>query len=241
MAEITSRQVLQLFDVIGAISNSDEILMESAQGNAAVKITAELFRAYLNQDFTIEIDQRGYWTIGGRSTGTQAVPKLRNNGGNLEYSSNGGYSWELLIAIDDLMPVLTPEQISTLKLRLEDLSDEDIAALQAPAIEAAERAEAAREAAEQAASRANTAAEEAETVVEHAPYIGDNYNWWVFDRVQGAYRDSGQRAKQGLIYIDVWFDDATGEIVVDYVEQDDEDFVADLLTFGDGDLIINID
>lgn len=241
MAGITSRQVLELFDVIGAISNSDEILMESAQGNAAVKITAELFRAYLNQDFVVEINERGYWTIGGRSTGTQAVPKLRNNGGNLEYSSNGGYSWETLIPIDDLMPVLTSGQIATLKLRFEDLSEEDIAALQAPAIEAAEQLETAKEAAEQAAARANSAAAAAEAVVEHAPYIGENFNWWVYDTVLGAYKDSGQRAKQGLIYIDVWFDDSTGEIVVDYVEQDDEDFVANLLTFGDGDLIINID
>ena len=145
MAAITQQQVLELFNVIGAISNSDEILMQSAQGNAAVKITAELFRAYLNQDFTITINEQGYWTVGGSSTGVQATPMMRNNNGDLEFSTDRGYTWHLLIPLDDLMPELTPEQIASLKVDLTDLTEEDIALLQAPAREAAAMAARLRE------------------------------------------------------------------------------------------------
>lgn len=166
MAAITQQQVLELFNVIGAISNSDEILMQSAQGNAAVKITAELFRAYLNQDFTITINEQGYWTVGGSSTGVQATPMMRNNNGDLEFSTDRGYTWHLLIPIDDLMPELTPEQIASLKVDLTDLTEEDIALLQAPAREAAADLEAvktqvnaAKEAANEAAGNANAKAE----------------------------------------------------------------------------------
>lgn len=138
MADISQRQVLNLFQVIGAISNSDMVLLHSAAGNSAVKITAELFRAYLNQDFTVSIDENGYWTIGGSSTGVKAAPMLRNNGGNLEVSNDLGETWETIIPVDDLMPVLTPEQIASLKLTFSDLTEEDIAVLQQPLRQAAE-------------------------------------------------------------------------------------------------------
>lgn len=237
---VTQQEVLNLFNVIGAISNSDEILMQSAAGNAAVKITAELFRAYLNQDFTITINEQGSWVIGGTSTGVQATPKLRNNGGNLEFSTDNGYTWQLLIPVDDLMPVLTEGQIATLKLNFSDLTAEEIALLQAPAKQAAEDLEALKDEIREAGREAARQAAAAEAIAEFPPRIGPNLNWWNYDKELGDYVDSGQRAKQGIIYLDTWYDETTGEMVMDYVEQENDNFVADLFTFDDGDLIVNI-
>lgn len=238
---VTQREVLNLFQVIGAISNSDEILMQSAAGNAAVKITAELFRAYLNQDFTITINEQGFWTVGGSSTGVQATPMLRNNNGDLEVSSDRGYTWEVLIPIDDLMPVLTPAQLATLKLTFADLTPEDIAELQRPATEAAQGLEALKAEVRAAGEEAVRQASAAQAIAEYPPRIGPNHNWWFFDKAVGDYVDSGTRAKQGILYFDSQFDFTTRELVMDFIDQDSEDFIADLFTFADGDLIINIE
>ncbi len=175
MANITQQDVLSLFTVIGAISNSDQILLHGAQGNSAVKITAEIFRAYLNQGFTITINQQGFWTVGGVSTGVQATPMLRNSNGNLQMSTNNGYSWTTLIPVEDLMPTLTQAQINSLKLTFSDLTQSDIETLQAPATEAAADLNAvksqtleAKQAAETAAGAANDAARDANAAVQLA-------------------------------------------------------------------------
>ena len=72
---ITQAEVLELFQQVAAISNSDQLLMIKANQNGSVsaaKITAELLRAYLNAGFALTIDSDGYLCIGGVRTETMA-------------------------------------------------------------------------------------------------------------------------------------------------------------------------
>ena len=72
---ITQAEVLELFQQVAAISNSDQLLMIKANQNGSVsaaKITAELLRAYLNAGFALTIDSEGYLCIGGVRTETMA-------------------------------------------------------------------------------------------------------------------------------------------------------------------------
>lgn len=72
---LTQAEVLELFQQVAAISNSDQLLMIKANQNGTVtaaKITAELLRAYLNAGFAITIDSEGYLCIGGVRTETMA-------------------------------------------------------------------------------------------------------------------------------------------------------------------------
>ncbi len=72
---VTQAEVLELFQQVAAISNSDQLLMIKANQNGTVtaaKITAELLRAYLNAGFAITIDSEGYLCIGGVRTETMA-------------------------------------------------------------------------------------------------------------------------------------------------------------------------
>lgn len=72
---LTQADVLGLFDQVGSIKNSDQILLITANQNgtvSATKITAELLRAYLNAGFALTIDSDGYLCIGGVRTETMA-------------------------------------------------------------------------------------------------------------------------------------------------------------------------
>lgn len=72
---VTQAEVLELFQQVAAINNSDQLLMIKANQNGSVsaaKITAELLRAYLNAGFAITIDSEGYLCIGGVRTETMA-------------------------------------------------------------------------------------------------------------------------------------------------------------------------
>ena len=72
---LTQAEVLELFQQVAAINNSDQSLMIKANQNGSVcaaKITAELLRAYLNAGFAITIDSEGYLCIGGVRTETMA-------------------------------------------------------------------------------------------------------------------------------------------------------------------------
>ena len=72
---MTQAEVLELFQQVAAISNSDQLLMIKDNQNGTVtaaKITAELLRAYLNAGFAITIDSEGYLCIGGVRTETMA-------------------------------------------------------------------------------------------------------------------------------------------------------------------------
>ena len=72
---VTQAEVLELFQQVAAINNSDQLLMIKANQNGSVsaaKITAELLRTYLNAGFAITIDSEGYLCIGGVRTETMA-------------------------------------------------------------------------------------------------------------------------------------------------------------------------
>lgn len=111
MAEITPQQFLNLFQVVGAITNSDQILLQSAEGNTTVKITAELFRAYLNKGFEITISEDGFLMIGGSKTNSKIegiTPILRRGKDGIEYSKDKGSSWETVAKFTDLGVLLGP-------------------------------------------------------------------------------------------------------------------------------------
>ena len=73
---LTQAEVLDLFNQVAAVKNSDQILMITANQNgtvSATKITAELLRAYLNAGFSLTVDSDGYLCIGGVRTETMAT------------------------------------------------------------------------------------------------------------------------------------------------------------------------
>lgn len=111
MGEITPRQLLNLFQVVGAITNSDQILLHSAEGNTTTKITAELFRAYLNKGFEISVSDDGFLMIGGSKTQSKVegiTPILRRGTDGIEYSKDKGQSWETVVKFTDLGVILGP-------------------------------------------------------------------------------------------------------------------------------------
>lgn len=111
MENITPQQFLNLFQVVGAITNSDQILLHSAEGNTTTKITAELFRAYLNKGFEISVSDDGFLMIGGSKTQSKAegiTPILRRGTDGIEYSKDKGQSWETVAKFTDLGVILGP-------------------------------------------------------------------------------------------------------------------------------------
>lgn len=73
---LTQADVLGLFDQVGSIKNSDQILLITANQNgtvSATKITAELLRAYLNAGYALTVDSEGYLCIGGVRTEMMAT------------------------------------------------------------------------------------------------------------------------------------------------------------------------
>ena len=73
---LTQADILGLFDQVGSIKNSDQILLITANQNgtvSATKITAELLRAYLNAGYALTVDSEGYLCIGGVRTETMAT------------------------------------------------------------------------------------------------------------------------------------------------------------------------
>lgn len=111
MGDITPRQLLNLFQVVGAITNSDQILLHSAEGNTTTKITAEFFRAYLNKGFEISVSDDGFLMIGGSKTQSKVegiTPILRRGTDGIEYSKDKGQSWETVAKFTDLGVILGP-------------------------------------------------------------------------------------------------------------------------------------
>lgn len=104
MAEITPTEILSLFGNIGSVNNSDCILLHQAGSNTTKKITAELFRAYLNAGFAISVSEDGFLVIGGQKTNTKIVGvdiRLGENG--LEISRDGGTTYSTLISYTSLI------------------------------------------------------------------------------------------------------------------------------------------
>lgn len=80
---LTAAEVLELFDQVAAIKNSDQILMIKANQNGTVsasKITAETLKAYLDSGHEITIGNDGYFYIGGVKTNVevQGIPIIQH-------------------------------------------------------------------------------------------------------------------------------------------------------------------
>lgn len=104
---LTQADVLELFDQVGSIKNSDQILLITANQNgtvSATKITAELLRAYLNAGFSLTIDSDGYLCIGGVRTETIAgsIPMVSQSDTTLTIQPNVLNVWGVVssLAID---------------------------------------------------------------------------------------------------------------------------------------------
>lgn len=101
---MTPAEIIALFQQVGSVNNADYVLLHTAAGNTTKKITAELFRAYLNAGFAISVDENGYLVIGGETTETRLVGMtLRVGETGLEASSDGGTTWNELISFTDIL------------------------------------------------------------------------------------------------------------------------------------------
>lgn len=82
------------------------------------------------------------------------------------------------------------------------------------------------------AETAEEAADRAEAAVTHAPYIGDNGNWWVWDTATSAYVDTGVSAsgsaeppvileaiEQSTDYYEIYLEDGTDISQAEIIEQ----------------------
>lgn len=95
---LTPTEILEQFQNIGAIIDSDCILLHQAASNTTKKITAELLRAYLNEGFSLSVNEQGYLVIGGQPTETRIVgTDIRLGVDGLEISHDG-HTYEPLIS-----------------------------------------------------------------------------------------------------------------------------------------------
>ncbi len=126
MADIEAQNVLSLFTQAAGVTNNDQILVQSAEGNdgnRAVKVTAEVLRAYLNSGFEITVSEDGYLVIGGKKTDSKAegiTPMLRRGSDGIECSTDNGNTWITLAKFTDLGLLLGPftqEEYDNMKAR----------------------------------------------------------------------------------------------------------------------------
>ncbi len=103
----TSQELLALFTQGAAVSNSDQFLLHSAVGvggNKAVKVTAEVVRAYLMQKLAITIGEDGYIYIGGQKTDSKAegvTPELVRRPDGIYCSIDHGQTYTCIAYFSD--------------------------------------------------------------------------------------------------------------------------------------------
>ncbi len=116
---VTAGEVLSVWTQVAAIKNSDQIpLIKSNQDGtvSAVKITAELMRAYMNQGFEISVNNEGYLVIGGVVTEHRVAgitPQLRRGTDGIECSTDGGTTWSTIAQYSDFATENVQEQTSS--------------------------------------------------------------------------------------------------------------------------------
>lgn len=107
MADMTSQELLALFTQGTAIRNSDQFLIHSANGvggNNAVKVTAEVVRAYLLQKLNITIGEDGYIYIGGQKTEYKAegvTPELVRRADGIYCTIDHGQTYTCIAYFSD--------------------------------------------------------------------------------------------------------------------------------------------
>lgn len=100
---VTPYEILSNFQNITSILNADYVLLQSASGNTTVKITAELFRAYLTDGLAVSVDENGFLVIGGQQQGIQFGTAIRRGMTGLETSTDGGTTWTELVSFTDIV------------------------------------------------------------------------------------------------------------------------------------------
>ena len=104
---LTQAEVLAVFSQVGAIKNSDQFLIITANQNGTVtatKITAELVRAYLNAGFAITVNNEGYLVIGGVATQNKVAgitPQLQRGTNGIQCSTDNGQTWSYIAYFSD--------------------------------------------------------------------------------------------------------------------------------------------
>lgn len=133
------------FQLVSSADGKDYILLVQNSGmNGKISIT--LFKRSIAGDITPSI-QKGIWYIGAENTGVDAVgktPELRKGTTGIEWKYTDSQDWKTLVSMQDILirfEDLTPEQVDSLKLKLADLTESDIATLQKPARDIAEKVE----------------------------------------------------------------------------------------------------
>lgn len=107
MTMADAAEILSLFTQGAAVTNSDQFLLYAADGvngNHAVKITAEVVKAYLLSGFSVTIGDDGYWYIGGEKTNVKSegtTPRFTRGTDGVYYSLDKGTTWSLLFNYSD--------------------------------------------------------------------------------------------------------------------------------------------
>lgn len=132
--DITQKELMNLFSVVGSVENSDMFLLYSPNTGTTAKVTAEILRAYLNKGFEIGVSDAGTLVIGGIDTGKNiecVVPQMRGGDIGIEVSYDNGETWQSLVTYVSigLNPAMYQNQIKTLqdnkaeKTEVKDVSD----------------------------------------------------------------------------------------------------------------------
>ena len=104
---LTQAEVLEIFDQVSAIKNSDQVLIITANQNgtvSATKITAELMRAYFMTGFEIGVSNDGYLVIGGTKTEHRIAgitPLLQRGDYGIQCSNDNGATWNYIAFFND--------------------------------------------------------------------------------------------------------------------------------------------
>ena len=127
------------FQSVSAVSELDNILLVQSSGTAG-KMTVALFRAAVRDDITPHISGNTWW-VGTVDTGVAAAgqtPEFRKGDQGIEWKYTTDTAWKLLVdygAISLTFDGLTQAQQDSLKLHFSDLTEDEIAQLQQPALD----------------------------------------------------------------------------------------------------------
>ena len=127
------------FQSVSAVSELDNILLVQSSGTAG-KMTVALFRAAVRDDITPHISGNTWW-VGTVDTGVAAAgqtPEFRKGDQGIEWKYTTDTAWKLLVdygSISLTFDGLTQAQKDSLKLHFIDLTEDEIAQLQQPALD----------------------------------------------------------------------------------------------------------
>lgn len=112
---MTTKELLEPFIDVSAIKDTDKILIQatntgnnSGEANTAVRMTAEMLRAYLTRGL-VDVTKDGFLIVNGKVTENNInTPKLRRGTAGIEASTDNGKIWRTIALYGDLasMPIV---------------------------------------------------------------------------------------------------------------------------------------